>query len=57
MPEGSVGIDSSAVVSAVTTAVGDTIGLMTSLLPIALTVFAAMWGIRKAMKFFKSTAN
>ncbi|WP_323480924.1 hypothetical protein [Acinetobacter baumannii] len=52
-----VGIDSAAVVTAVTAAVTNTITLMSSLLPIALTVFAATWGVRKAMRFFKGAAN
>lgn len=50
-------IDSSQIVAAVTTAVNDTISLMTALLPIALTVFAAIWGVRKALKFFKGATN
>jgi hypothetical protein len=54
---GTTGIDTSAVITAVQTAVTDTIGLMTSLLPIALSIFAATWGIRKAMRFFKGAAN
>lgn len=51
------GIDSSAVTGAVQDAVTNTIGMMTSLLPIALTVFAATWGVKKAIRFFKGTAN
>lgn len=51
------GIDSSVVTGAVQTAVTDTISMMSSLLPIALTVFAATWGVRKAIKFFKGAAN
>lgn len=51
------GLDSAAIVSGFTTAANDTIGLITDLLPIALTVFVAMWGIRKAQQFFKRTAN
>lgn len=55
--ETGIGIDSAAVVTAVSGAVSNTITLMSSLLPIALTVFAATWGIKKAMKFFKGAAN
>lgn len=51
------GFDSSAVVTAVQTAVTETLGMMTSLLPIALTVFAATWGVKKAIRFFKGAAN
>lgn len=57
MGTGGTGIDSSAVVTAVTTAVNNTVGLMTDLLPIALTIFAATWGIKKAMRFFKGASN
>lgn len=57
MGTGPTGLDPAAVLAAVGTAVSDTISLMSSLLPYALTIFAAAWGIRKAMKFFKSAAN
>lgn len=53
----SVKIDSTAVTTAVSGAVSDTIALMTSLLPYALTIFAAIWGVKKAMRFFKGAAN
>lgn len=51
------GINSEAVVAGVTTAVNDTLGLITDLLPLALTVFAAMWGIKKGIQFFKKASN
>lgn len=50
-------IDPSIVTGAVTSAVTNTIQMFAALLPIALTVFAATWGIRKAIRFFKATAN
>lgn len=46
-----------AVKSAVQTAVTDTLAMMMDLLPIALTVFAAVWGVKKAIRFFKSASN
>ncbi|SFT00896.1 hypothetical protein [Paenibacillus sp. 453mf] len=46
-----------AVTTAVQSAADSTIGMFTNVLPIALTVFAAIWGVRKAIKFFKSAAN
>ena len=45
------------VVTAMTTAAGSVTGLLTDLLPIALGVFALQWGVRKGIKFFKSSAN
>lgn len=51
------GLDPTVVTTAVSSAVNDTISLMGSLLPYALTIFAATWGIRKAMGFFKKSAN
>ena len=51
------GIDPSVVTSAVSTAVQNTITMMAGLLPLALTVFAATWGIRKAIRFFKASSN
>lgn len=45
-----------AVVTGVGQAVTDTIDLVTSILPLAMTVFAVMWGIRKALRFFRSAA-
>jgi hypothetical protein len=51
--ESAVKLDPSLITGAVGTAVNDTIGLMGSLLPLALTIFAAIWGVRKAMGFFK----
>lgn len=52
MPE----FDSSAVVSGLTTATTNVLGLMMDLLPIALGVFAATWGVKKAIGFFKKNA-
>lgn len=52
-----VGIDSAVITSAVSTAVNNTLQMMSSLLPIALSVFAATWGVRKAIRFFKGAAN
>lgn len=43
--------------TSVQTAATDTIELILGLLPIALTVFAVTWGVRKGMKFFKGAAN
>ncbi len=51
------GINSMVITSAVSTAVNNTIKMMSSLLPIALSVFAATWGVRKAIRFFKGAAN
>lgn len=45
------------VVPAMTTAAASVTGLITDLLPIALGIFALQWGIRKGIKFFKSSAN
>lgn len=45
------------VATSVQTAVNDTLAMMADLLPIALTVFAATWGVRKAIRFFKGAAN
>lgn len=49
-------LDTSTVTSALGSAVSDTISLFGSLLPYALTVFAAVWGVKKAMTFFKKMA-
>lgn len=51
-----VQFDSASVVSGITTAVTDTLGLITDLLPLAMTVFATMWGIKKAIQFFKKAS-
>lgn len=50
-------INSAEIVSGVSQAVNETVGLITDLLPLALTIFATMWGVRKALQFFKRTAN
>lgn len=52
-----VGIDASVVTGAFTTAVNSTITMMAGLLPVGLTVFATVWGVRKAIRFFKATTN
>lgn len=44
------------VTASVQTAVTSTITMFMALLPIALTVFAATWGVRRAMKFFKGAS-
>lgn len=54
--ETGVTFDSAAVVSGVTQAVNDTLGLAFDLVPLAMTVFAAMWGIKKAITFFKKAS-
>lgn len=43
--------------SAVQTGATDTIGMFGEVLPIALSVFIAAWGVRKAIRFFKGAAN
>lgn len=43
--------------TAVQKTVNETINMFAELLPIALTVFAFTWGVRKAMRFFKTAAN
>lgn len=48
---------SGVVKSSIQTTVTDTITMFGELLPIALTVFAFTWGVRKAMRFFKTAAN
>lgn len=49
--------DASVITSSFQTAVTDTLTLFAGLLPIALTIFAAVWGTRKAMQFFKTSTN
>lgn len=51
------GIDSKVVVDSVQSAVTHTISMMSSLLPVALTVFATTWGVKKAIRFFKGASN
>lgn len=53
----STGLDPAAVVSGVQTAVSQTFTMIAGLLPIALTVFAALWGVKKAIGFFKKASN
>ena len=45
------------VVTALTTTASSVTGLLTDVLPIALGIFALQWGVRKGIKFFKSSAN
>lgn len=54
MPEPTLG---DIVSTAFQSTVNDTISMFGELLPIALTVFAFTWGVRKAMRFFKTSAN
>jgi len=57
MGTGGAGVSMGAAVkTAVQSAVTDTIGMFGELLPIALTVFAATWGVKKAMTFFRKMA-
>lgn len=51
------GIETADVVSGFSSAAGDVLAMISGLLPVALGVFAAIWGIRKAMSFFKQTAK
>lgn len=46
-----------AVIAGLTTTASDVTGMMTKLIPIALGIFALQWGIRKGIKFFKSSTN
>lgn len=57
MENGITKLDPTIVTNAVTGAVNDTIVMFGSILPIALTIFAAVWGVRKAMQFFRTTAK
>jgi hypothetical protein len=43
--------------TSVQSAVTDTISYMSALLPIGLTVFAVVWGVKKAIRFFKGASN
>lgn len=45
------------VTTAMQTAVTDTLTMFAALLPVALTVFAAIWGTKKGISFFKSTTK
>lgn len=51
------GIDPSVVTGAVSDAVKNVLAMFSGLLPLALAVFAATWGIRKAIRFFKASSN
>lgn len=52
------GIDwSQTITTAVQSAVDDTLQMFAAVLPIALTVFAVSWGVRKAIRFFKGATN
>lgn len=50
-------MDVTTVTTSIQTAVTSTLDMMSALLPIALTVFAATWGVKKAIRFFKGAAN
>lgn len=50
-----LGIDAATIIASFTTASADVLALMAGLLPVALGIFATTWGVRKAMRFFKST--
>lgn len=45
------------IVTGLTKTATDVTGMMTDLIPVALGVFALQWGIRKGIKFFKSSTN
>lgn len=52
------GIDwAQTVTEAVQTAVSDTLEMFAAVLPIALTVFAVSWGVKRAIRFFKGATN
>jgi hypothetical protein len=44
------------VTTGVQTAVTETLNMVLALLPIALTILAATWGTKKAVRFFKGMA-
>lgn len=48
---------SAALTSGLNTAITDFVGYVTAILPLGLTVFGAVWGTRKAMNFFRTTAG
>lgn len=50
-------IDVPAIVGLFGDAVQNTVELILGLLPLGLTVFATIWGIKVAMRFFKQTAK
>lgn len=50
-------LDTSAVIAGVSNAVTETLSMITDLIPLAMTIFAALWGIKKAIGFFKKAAN
>jgi hypothetical protein len=48
---------STALTDGLNQAVTDFVTYVTAILPIGLTVFGAIWGTKKAMSFFKTTAG
>lgn len=48
---------SSALSEGLNAAVTDFVGYVTAILPLGLTVFGAIWGTKKAMGFFRTTAG
>lgn len=48
---------SSAIQTALTSTAGEVTTLFAAILTVALGIFAFQWGVRKALKFFKSTTN
>lgn len=48
---------SAALSSGLNTAITDFVGYVTTILPLGLTVFGSVWGTRKAMNFFRTTAG
>lgn len=50
-------MDVSEITSAFSSMVTDTISLFMGILPVALTVFATVWGVQKAIRFFKTATN
>ena len=45
------------VTTALTSTASDVTGFMTGIVAIGLGIFALQWGVRKGIKFFKSTTN
>lgn len=50
-------MESTSIVSALTSTASDVTGQMTGVLSAALGIFALQWGIRKTVRFFKSASN
>lgn len=45
------------ITQSVQAAVNDVLDMFAAVLPIALTVFAVSWGVRKAIRFFKGATH